>query len=359
MSCSKTMVESYDGVTYDAVTYGEVYSGDSSDAQSDAQSIGVEPQGYQDYQDHTSIVPQDHAPPKAESESLSSRALSCLVIVVLTVVTAVAVAINRDRLILLLGSISVDPSSPKHGLMFILAGLALFAVQFIGVSWWTFTTSYFFRYPAIGLCLLTTMTGITMNFALGRGLKSYNYKPDQLSSSAPSPSGTSSFDKLIRHIELKPFKFASLAFCTPVPVPMLCTLLGLSTEVGYPTVLCAGTLIVMLQSLPIVFVAASAASLVDAFANPVNAISTLVTLVAAVGLTFALSVYVKREMDGLDTLVEEEDCMLLGHTMSGDKYEHANGRRAMAPWPVFALTEDINKETEPRRCCSRGQLTSV
>jgi hypothetical protein len=245
---------------------------------------------------------------------------------------------------MLLGSISVDPNNPAHGMFFILGGLALFAVQFIGVSWWIFTTSYFFRYPAIGLCLLTTMFGITMNFMVGRGLKSYNYMSEQFGKSAPSSAGRSSFDKLMRHMETRPFKFASLAFCSPVPAPMLCTILGLSTEVRYPVVLCAGTLIVMLQSLPIVLVAASAASLVEAFANPINAISTLVTIIAAVGFTLGLSVYTKQEMDRLE---DDEGSSLLGHS-DLDKPIKSDKGRQMAPWPVFALPEDL---VEERRCC--------
>ena len=281
------------------LTNGVVYSGESSE--------GIPAAVRQPEVEDTTAV--DSTPTistraeESQSASCAARALRCLpctLLLLLTAFTGVVVAINRERIILFLGSISVDPANPTHCMFFILGGLALFAVQFIGVSWFVFTTSYFFRYPAIGLCLLTTIFGITMNFAVGRGLKKFNYKSEQFSRSQ-TRAGASSFDKLMRHIETKPFKFASLAFCSPVPVPMLCTLLGLSTEVSlpawlpgcsslvvqvqYPVVLCAGTTIVMLNSLPIVMVAASATSLADAFDNPFNVVSTLVTIVAAVRST--------------------------------------------------------------------------
>jgi len=335
----------------DDITNGVVYSGESSE--------GVPAAVRQPEVEDTKAVDStptisNHAE-ESQSDSCTAKALRCLpctLLLVLTVFTGVVVAINRERIILILGSISVDPANPTHCIFFILGGLALFAVQFIGVSWFVFTTSYFFRYPAIGLCLLTTMFGITMNFAVGRGLKKFNYKSQQFSSS--SPSGTTSFDKLLRHIETKPFKFASLAFCSPVPVPMLCTLLGLSTEVQYPTVLCAGTTIVMLNSLPIVMVAASATSLADAFDNPFNVVSTLVTIVAAVGFTMALSAYTKKEIALLEDA--DEDRSLLGH------YDLTKGKsrdiRMMAPWPVFALTEDLAKDHGDRRCCSTSVALS-
>ena len=93
----------------DDITNGVVYSGESSE--------GIPAAVRQPEVEDTKAVDStptisNHAE-ESQSDSCTAKALRCLpctLLLVLTVFTGVVVAINRERIILILGSISVDPA---------------------------------------------------------------------------------------------------------------------------------------------------------------------------------------------------------------------------------------------------------
>lgn len=244
----------------------------------------------------------------------SRRIGVCAGILVVVITVAVVIGTFREKIIDGLSTLQVDKHDPAAATLFILAGLGMFATQLIGLSWWLFPTSYFFGYLAFLFNFLVVTVGITMNFWAGRALKHCS------ANSTFGADSASEIDKIQRHFESRPFKFVILVCFSPVAIGMTITLLGLYTEIQFYVVLLAGVVTMMIQALPIVMIAASAASLVDAFDDPANVVSTVATIVAAVVMFVATGVYTKRELNRINALNEEHDAIDSSGTLEMPEY---------------------------------------
>eukprot|EP00656_Telonema_subtile_P057799 TRINITY_DN9594_c0_g1_i1.p1 TRINITY_DN9594_c0_g1~~TRINITY_DN9594_c0_g1_i1.p1 ORF type:complete len:322 (-),score=48.49 TRINITY_DN9594_c0_g1_i1:284-1249(-) len=234
----------------------------------------------------------------------NSRRLGiCGVVLAVIITVAVVIGTFRTQIIDGLSAIQVDKHDPGAATLFILAGLGMFATQFLGLSWWLFPTSYFFGYLTFLFTFLVCTIGISMNFWAGRAIKHCT------TNSTFGANSASEIDKIQRHFESKPFKFVILVCFSPVAIGMTITLLGLYTEIKFYVVLSAGVVTMMIQALPIILIAASAASLVEAFDDPVNVVSTIATIVAAVLMFIGLGVYTKRELNRIRALNDVHEAL--------------------------------------------------
>eukprot|EP00658_Telonema_sp_P-2_P066566 TRINITY_DN5555_c0_g1_i1.p1 TRINITY_DN5555_c0_g1~~TRINITY_DN5555_c0_g1_i1.p1 ORF type:complete len:293 (-),score=62.58 TRINITY_DN5555_c0_g1_i1:205-1083(-) len=221
------------------------------------------------------------------------------------VVLGILVSAHRDEIIRTLSNLRVDRKDPGASTLFILAGVGLVVTQFVGLSWWLFPTAYFFGYIAFLYHFLVCVVGISINFWGGRMVKQCVARRGWAESSARQ------INTLQRHFESRPVKFVSLVCFSPISIGLCISLLGMYTEIHFLVVLSVGTASMMIQALPIVLIAASAASLVDAFDAPANIASTILTLVGAVLMCVGLGWYTKhalREVEMLEAAEAEEEC---------------------------------------------------
>jgi len=273
--------------------------------------MDAEPQSVTDieeHQEHQALSPnQEVAVQEAPSNrNCVVRVVKCSIFLVLLIGISIAFGLNRGAIIEALSSVHVDKSNALHGLIFVLVGLGLFVTQVIGLSpWWVFPTAYFFQYHAFIFVLVVCLLGISINFWGGRWIQQCKecHRGSEVGLSHGPASPTSSvLERLKSKFESEPFKFVTLLFFSPLPMGILCTMFGTSTTVPYWIVLTSGTVSMLVQALPIILIGAAAESLVEAFDDPANVISTVLTIVGSLCIIIFIAVYTRRELQKLDQL---------------------------------------------------------
>jgi len=253
------------------------------------------------------VVEQRVASKPSSRKNCVIRVVKGSAFLVLLIGITVTFGLYRDAIIDALSEIHVESGNPLHGLICVLVGLGLFVTQVVGLSpWWVFPTAYFFQYHAFLFVLIVCLIGITVNFWGGRAIKKCRKCPKRpevaLSDTGPMSPTSNVLDKLKSKFESEPFKFVTLLFFSPLPMGILCTMFGTSTEVPYWIVVTSGTSSMLVQATPIIMIGAAAESLVEAFDDPKNVVSTVLTIVGSIGIIVFIAIYTRRELKKLDEI---------------------------------------------------------
>lgn len=193
---------------------------------------------------------------------------ACIVLLVLSVVIF---AIFAGDVTDWLDDNSTKGDDPVTVILWFLAGISVWVVVFVPLSFWMIPCAYFLdAWPGLLVILLNVLAGQTCMFMIGRLMKQTTRVGARLVAVAPEQ--TELITSLMRIFRAERFldkgwKLCFLVMFGPTSTPMLCWVVGLLTEAHVVSFSISAYVANILLFSPLVVLALEADNLSDAFSN--------------------------------------------------------------------------------------------